>query len=94
MADVDNPRNDDLLWRAWTTAPTAPLCLVRTVVAFMEAPNVTSDALLSLADAMDEAAQTAAFAGETALATDLRKLAGLPRALAPRLAEIIRDDCS
>ena len=57
----------------------------------MEQPTVTSDALLLLADAMVEAAETAMFAGEAALSVDLRKLAELPRDLAPiRAGDLLR----
>ncbi len=72
--------------RAWSVAPQSPDGLIFAVGAALSNPQASSDALLCLADALDEAAEISTATGLTLLARDLCALAELPRQLAPTRA--------
>lgn len=77
--------------RAWYAraarqmAPGAPGWFLGGVIQFLLNPHASSDALLALADALEEAAHLADMAGDP-VARELRELADLPRQLAPSRA--------
>jgi hypothetical protein len=78
--------------RAIAVAPLAPLWLHAAVGAMLADPRASSDAMLALADALEEAARTANLYGRpTAIARELRLLADLPRQQAPSRASHLGD---
>ncbi len=82
--------SDPRIWyeRAHLAAPTTPAWIRHSVGFFLKHPRADSDALLALADALTEASEAAALTCHQAtLAPELRRLADLPRRLAPFRAE-------
>lgn len=65
-----------------TTWPEAPAPLATMLVNLLAAPRMTPDALLSLADALEELRREASVAGHLMQAGRLALLAELPRSLA------------
>jgi plasmid stabilization system protein ParE len=77
------PGRDEWLALAVRAAPRAPSSLLICVSALLANPEASSDLLLLLADALEEAAKAAALSGRARLPQELRALADLPRMLAP-----------
>jgi len=73
------------LWRAraMAAAPEAPYWLTTAVAAFLADERADSDAMLLLADALEDAARAAGAFGEAASARALHQLADVPRRWAP-----------
>jgi hypothetical protein len=69
--------------RTRETAPLVPAWFSHTLARILAAGATSADALLNLADALDESSHMVALNGEEMLAGQLRKLADLPRELAP-----------
>ncbi len=82
--------SDSRIWyeRAHLAAPTTPAWIRHKVGFFLNHPRADSDVLLALADMLIEASETASLMGlQATLAPELRRLADLPRRLAPFRAE-------
>lgn len=72
------------LWKtARSAAPDAPDSLLCIIVRTLMNPRASTDTLLVLADALTDAADLESHAGSHVVASQLRRLAGIPRELAP-----------
>lgn len=80
-------RHDGWMALAITAAPRAPMALLDTLCAALADPRQTTDSLLLLADALDQAAYASLLAGRPVQQQELGALADLPRRLAPELAD-------
>nr|WP_294550074.1 hypothetical protein [uncultured Rhodopila sp.] len=78
-----DPGRDAWLRRALSAAPRMPAALLDFLSAALADPKATSDSLLWMADALEEAAASAKAAGRAVMTAELKALADLPRQLAP-----------
>lgn len=90
---VVSPFAGEMAWRLRTSAaaPSIPMPLIFTVSRFLANDNASSDALLCLADALDEVANIALLSGWLSDSQEFRRLADLPRELGPLRAALACD---
>jgi hypothetical protein len=87
VAEPPAPHWPTCWYRVAEAAPDAPAWFRAGVTRILTLPGVSPDALLLVADALEECASVAEADNERALSTQLRRLADLPRDLAPRRAK-------